>query len=130
MTSTEAAARAAIALTGAVTERGISRRLAATVCRHCHVPTVCALDADVCAFEVALDPTPLDPIGEVLALAAGRTTYDVVSAKTGPQIEPRNPFRIAQSRRHQVLAEHRCGQPLPADPGSANAHGETDEPPF
>lgn len=130
MTATSYAARAAIALTGAVTERGIGRSLAATTCRDCHTPTVRALDADICAFEVTLDPTPLDPLGETLAIATGRTTYDVVPTKTGLLIEPRSPQRITQPRRHPVLAQHRCGQPLPAAADDTDDRGETDEPPF
>lgn len=120
--------------TGHVTATGTSRRLTAHTCRTCHSPTLRGLDADTCAFEITLDPTPLDPLGEVLALTAGRRTYDLTHTAGRYEINPRTHHHITRPRRYPVLTEHRCGQPLPvaAEPAPAMTatEGATDEPPF
>lgn len=72
-----------------------------------------ALDHWACAITVHLDPWPLSPVGEVEALRAGRRTYQM--REWG--VRHRNAYRITGNPpgpRTTVLAEHRCGEPIPS----------------
>lgn len=129
MTLTADRLRAHLITTGVITESGVSRAAKLRACTHCGHPVIRALDGDVLAFDVSCDPDPIDPLGEVLALAAGRRTYDAIPTKTRLELEPRHPAHITGPHRYPVLAEHRCGQPLPAAADRAQRQ-ETDEPPY
>lgn len=79
----------------------------------CQEIVAAALDHWACALTVYLDPWPLSPVGEVAALRDGRRTYQMRS--WGVRI--RNAYRITGNPpgpRTTVLAEHRCGEPIPA----------------
>lgn len=124
------AVQLAIEATGAVTPERISRAVSRHICRHCQSPTLRALDGDVLAFDVTVNPDPIDELGELLAIATGRRTYDAITTTGRMELEPRRPAHIP-NRRHPVLAEHRCHEPLPtARTRRDETGGVTDEPPF
>lgn len=78
----------------------------------CGELVMAALDHWACALTVYCDAYPLSPAGEVQALRDGRRTYQV--REWG--VRYRNAYRIAgnpPSPGVTVLAEHRCGEPLP-----------------
>lgn len=87
-----------------------ARNLTAKTCRHCHAHVVTGLDADLMAFTAIADPAPVTPLGELLALLAGARTYDLTRAGHQYRLDVRDPGTIATSRRHPVLAGHRCGR--------------------
>lgn len=97
------------------TTGGVTRTTRLQVCTRCHVTILTGLDADYAALTARADPTPLDRLGEVLALAAGRPTYDL-APRGGQkrQLDYRDEYRISGHRRYPVLPAHKCGQPLPA----------------
>jgi hypothetical protein len=76
-----------------------------------------------------VDPTPLTPDGEILALAVGRWTYTHTSVG---ELVRRDYGRITANPhlRGPTLPDHRCGQllaPIPPPPATAHA---ADIPPF
>lgn len=83
-------------------------------CPHCHTPVLSGLDADNCAFSVRADPTPINEIGEALALLTGRRTFDLVGNASGKRLYVREEHNIKSGRRYLVFPEHRCGQSLAA----------------
>lgn len=112
--------------TGALTETGLSRRARPRRCYRCRAWTVTGLDADVLALEAACDPTPLSALGEVLALATGRRTVDLVATRGRLELEQRWADHIAAfppgSGHGDVLAEHRCGLPVPDSWAAPSTH--------
>lgn len=125
---------------GALTESGLTRRARPRRCPGCGTWTLAGLDADVCALEAHADPTPLTPLGEVAALLGGVRTVELVNSGGRHQLEQRLPDHIegrpACSGRFDVLALHRCGQPIPRQFAAASAFtpktaaATTEEPPF
>lgn len=83
-------------------------------CPRCHAPVLAGLDADICAFSVRADLTPIDETGEALALLTRRRTFDLVSDRHAKKLYAREEHNIRMSRRYPVLPEHRCGQSLTA----------------
>lgn len=120
--------------TGVLARDGISRRAKTTFCADCHRPVVRGLDADVAALVAVVDPAPLTPVGEVLALAAGRRTYDLTWRGARYELDPREPGHIRTrpaSRKYHVTADHQCGNSLPAFPPEfMPAEIPADQPPF
>lgn len=113
--------------------RGDATR-AATIhaCGKCNAPILVGLDADICALLVRVDPTPLDEIGEAMALLDNRATYDFAKGQGRKELWPRDLYQIRAPRRHPVFPEHKCGQPLPAAPSESAPARKAfpDEPPF
>lgn len=103
---------------GHLTESGLTRRARPRPCPSCGTWTVCGLDADVLALEARCDTTPLTQLGEVVALAAGRRTVELVHTRGRFELEQRWADHIAArppaAGRYDVLAEHRCHQELGA----------------
>lgn len=104
---------------GNLTETGLSRRARPRPCLRCRTWTIAGLDADQCALEAHCDPTPLTPLGEVLALAQGRRTLELATTGGRLQLEQRWADHItghpAGAGRYDVLATHDCEQPpIPA----------------
>jgi hypothetical protein len=95
---------------------GISRRVKARTCRHCHTPILTGLDASLAAMPARTQPHPVSPLGEALALAAGAPTYDLIPAAHRYELEYRDDGRIAAARRWPVVAAHRCWVQWPEDP--------------
>lgn len=111
---------------GAMTESGLTRRARPRPCPSCGAWTVCGLDADLLALEARCDATPLTALGEVLALAAGRRTVELVRTRGRLQLEQRWADHIegrpAGAGTYDVLAEHRCGQPIPPAYAAPTTH--------
>jgi hypothetical protein len=105
---------------GHVTETGISRRARIRTCRTCSTHTLVGLDNDRCAFEATVDPTPLSPLGEALAIVEGRRTLALHHEAGRYVLDPRAADHIADHpagsrRREDVLREHRCDTAPPVD---------------
>lgn len=103
---------------GHITETGISRHARIRTCARCHTPALVGLDDDICATEAATDPTPLNPLGEALALIDGRRTWNLTTTRNGYQLERRDNTHITTNPagthpRQDTLAEHRCHHPPP-----------------
>lgn len=100
------------------------RGVKATRCDLCHAPILTGIDADVCAFTARVDVTPLDPMGEVVAVVGGRHTYTLNRRGSTAILTRRNSSAITRQPAgghniltpYDVLPEHACGQPLPAHP--------------
>lgn len=78
----------------------------------CGQPLLVGLDGDAAAFPARVDPRPLNPVGEVEALTAGRATYVL---RLGA-LDRRNRWNIpGRPPSHQVPVHvaHDCAQPLP-----------------
>jgi len=98
---------------GILTQSRLGRKAKARECRHCRSWILTGLDADLAAIEVQADPHPLSPDGEVAALLDDRHTYDLEEHR----LYRRYHWNIAgrpAGERHRVLADHRCGAPIPA----------------
>ena len=108
-----------------------SRRANETTCR-CGAIVTAGIDADRCALNAAADPTPLTHRGELLANVAGRRTYAVDHDR---RLHRRTAWSLARPAREPVLAEHRCGHPIPAhwlapEPPQPATATDTEEPCF
>lgn len=99
---------------GRLNHDGVSRKARLRECRRCGGPVIVGLDHDPCGIPTTTDPTNLDQLAEMLAIALGRRTYSLTGA---PTLERRDPWSIAGRRRYPVLADHRCrdGVPLRID---------------
>lgn len=84
------------------------------LCPHCRAPILAGLDADICALSVRVDMTPINEMGEAIALLAGRRTYDLTGDGSGKRLYLREEEHIKNGRRSVVLPAHRCGQSLAA----------------
>lgn len=112
---------------GTLTETGLSRRARPRPCARCHTWTVCGLDADTLALEAHCDPQPLTPLGEVIALATGRRTLELVRTRGRLELEQRWADHIesrlaGNTPGADVLATHRCGQPIAASYSTTSVH--------
>lgn len=110
----------------------IGRRARHRLCGQCQTVTLVGLDADTCAGEAQVDPHPITAIGEALALLTGRNTYRLRTAGR-LQLDHRTRWHITAEPANtvDVLAEHRCGAPLPHKPKPPTAQWEDHhEPPF
>lgn len=114
---------------------GITRAARPRRCPTCRATTITGLDADLASLPAIVDPTPLSPLGEALALIAGRITYALDTRGQRFELDHRTSFHIKGGRRDvDVLATHICGAPpLPSQP---TVHQRTvrlpvgSEPPF
>lgn len=100
----------------------MSRNLVTETCIGCGVAVWAGLSDDYCARVVRIDPNPLSPFGEMLALLAGRGTFDLhregehwrLYVRDHWQIAGRPAGLVAWAWRCDVVTEHVCNQPLPA----------------
>lgn len=102
-------------------------------CPRCGAPVLSGLDDDIAARTARADPTPIDRMGEALAVLTGRGTFDLAVFDGKRQLWRRDQWHIAGKRKWPVLAEHRCGASLAehAEPLPARArHVIPAEPPF
>lgn len=120
--------------TGRISLDGVSRKAKLRNCLRCGVRTIIGLDHDPCGIPTAADPTHLDPIAELLAVALGRWTYDLTPA---PALERRSHWNIRGPRHYPVLANHQCrdGVPLRIHESvqrvfAPAVHALPEEPPF
>jgi hypothetical protein len=84
------------------------------LCKKCGSPVLVGLDADIAALKVEIDPTPINAVGEAVALLAGRGTYELHAARGARQIHCREEWNVRAPRTRPVFPGHRCGQPLDA----------------
>ncbi len=93
----------------------------ASWCRDCRQPILTGLDDLACALPARVDPTPLTPLGELLAKLGDLDTYELRAGRPTRLIRrlaadiTARPAEGAGRRRHDtydVLAAHRCGQTL------------------
>lgn len=104
--------------TGAMTEKGTTRRARYRHCRCGLVILTGLTDPHTCAIEAHVDPHPLNPLGEALALLEGRYTVTARPEAGRFVLDDRDDLTIAArpagtTLRADVLAEHRCGRPVP-----------------
>lgn len=95
---------------------GTSRKARLGVCRKCSALLIVGLDDHVAALTARADHVRVSTLGEVLALAQGRETYDLVWRGTRFELDRRDRWRIGgrPADSHPVVASHRCGDDLPA----------------
>jgi hypothetical protein len=86
-------------------QRGVARQAQLQQCR-CGAQTYAGLDADVCAFDVVVDASPVDAEGERLALMQGRRTFDM----TGKALWRRLDRHIAGESKYDIHVAHRCAR--------------------
>jgi len=95
-------------------ERG-QRRARVVGCKTCNEPVFSGLDGDIAALEVRTDVRPLNAAGELAALIAGRTTYELTwNCSNGRyELEWRSQWQIVGrppgTPGIDVLATHVCG---------------------
>lgn len=105
--------------TGAISERGTGRRARVRTCNRCGASVLTGLtDPKVCAIDAQVDPAPLNQLGELLARAQRRYTVTARAEAGRYVLDDRDSFAIeggpAGTRpREDVMAEHRCHQPIP-----------------
>lgn len=88
-------------------------------CRACRAPVWAGDSDDWAALHVEIDNSPLGPQGEALARLTGRCTFMMRRHGGGLRLQTRDHWQIAGGRRPRysdVVAEHRCGAPLPTVP--------------
>ncbi|WP_067428314.1 hypothetical protein [Nocardioides jensenii] len=118
---------------GVLSITGINRRAQARSCT-CGAQILAGLDATIAALQVFVDPIPLSPLGEAMALLEGRRAVSlnreggtwVLNDRYDLQIEG---WPAGTKRGEDVLREHRCGsspltQPLMADSTHHQAHAQ------
>ena len=96
---------------GTMTADFITRKAKPRRCKKCHAQTLAAID-DL-GLESHLDPKPTTSGGELLALLAGRATFEVI----GTQVVSRDSHRVTAHPADQrgVFAAHSCNSPLPTN---------------
>lgn len=97
---------------GAMGNDYVGRRARATRCRYCPCSILVGLDGDRCAWVARVDPLPLSPIGEALAILSGRTTYALHVGIGRLELQVRDRWQITGApagTRYDVLAAHVCG---------------------
>lgn len=93
----------------------INRNATIRTCPRCNALTVAGYDHDKIALLVICDTQPLTTQSELLALLAGRLTYDAEHHGNRVRLEHRHQWRIRQPRRWTVLAAHQCPNQQPPD---------------
>lgn len=104
---------------GAANPDGISRRARAGHCRGCGRVVLRGLDDDVAAIPVATDPEPLNPLGEFLAIAIGRPTYNL-AWRGQYELDPRDSWSIRERLagiygKAAVVVAHSCVDRMPVE---------------
>lgn len=98
--------------TGKLGPDRIGRAARAHRCKDCGQLILTGLDNDMCAVVAHADPTPLAPLGEALALIAGRGTYALHNAGDRLELVRRYDKQItgapAGTRNYDVVAGHTC----------------------
>jgi hypothetical protein len=89
----------------------MSRAAKQARCRHCRSDIWVGPDSHVAALTALVDIHPLTRTGELLAVCAGRRVYHL---DINHHLWHRSAWRLPSPARGRVLAEHRCGDPIPA----------------
>ena len=95
---------------GYVTIVDNSRRATAHTCG-CGVAVLAGVDADRLGLNATVEPVALTQAGEWLAVLAGRTTYEL---SPDGRLHRRDRWSMRSSPRGDVVAGHRCRDPIPA----------------
>lgn len=107
---------------GTMTGDFITRTLRPRHCRACAAPVLAAID-DL-GLTTHIDPAPLTPEGELLALLAGRPTFATFGADLCHRWAGEITHRPASTR--AVYAAHQCGAaPLPVNREFVKANTRT-----
>jgi hypothetical protein len=110
----------------------VSRSAQPARCPRCRGQVLAGLDADRCGLPTVVEPVPLSNVGEVLALLAGRRTYDVLAGELHERLSAH--LRAQPADSGVVVAQHLCNsRPLPArafPPPLPKLDSSSDEPPF
>lgn len=96
---------------GAMGNDRIGRRAHPSRCVKCRRLVLTGLDNDRCAWVAIVDPLPLAPMGEVLALLSGRRTYTLHVGVGVCELQARDQWQIAGSPagvRYDVYPAHVC----------------------
>ncbi len=80
------------------------------------VAVLTGLSDEMCAWVARVEPMPLSPAGEYLALMDGRWTYHLDRGELWMRDRWRISHRPASSTT-AVVCDHRCGEPIPAEWG-------------
>jgi hypothetical protein len=99
---------------GVLTAQGLTIRAKIITHRPCGIPTLAGIDGRVAGLDTWCDLGQLSPHGELQAMLDGRRTYRLY----GGELDPRdrwNTLGHPASHDRPVFAEHRCGQPIPAN---------------
>ena len=94
---------------GAMTEQGVTRTPKPRHCRDCGRAVIAAIDAN--GFEVAVEPTPTTPAGELGVLLAGGRTYALIYGAMHYRTARRIEYQDANNE--TVHAMHECGKAPP-----------------
>lgn len=102
---------------GAGNPDGVNRKVRAARCAKCHAAILRGLDGDMAALVVETDAQEIGPVGEVLAIAHDRRTYDLAQFGGVWEINPRYDWSIRAGRNFPVVPEHHCGvtYPIPSE---------------
>ena len=100
--------------------------LRAEKCRSCGVVVLAGLSSQQAGFSVQVDPQPLSPVGEAMALLVGRWTFALRMAGNHFRLTTRDQWQIKGSPagsamyvRTDVVAQHACNAPqLPGLPST------------
>lgn len=83
-----------------------ARKARPGTCRGCGAPVLVGLDGDALALRVEVDPKPVDPAGELRAIAAGRGSYTVTAGELDRRPEPA--VRRTPAPDRLVHVDHTC----------------------
>jgi hypothetical protein len=124
---------------GKTTSDGIGRAARYRRCEECQRWVLRGLDDDRAALVAVCDPTELDALGELFALALNLRTYTLTrgAASKGMawNLNPRDQWQIAAGTPAPLVAQHRCGVALPRTtksllPTIHHSSNADDRPPF
>jgi hypothetical protein len=125
--------------TGKLGRDMIGRAAKVSRCDQCGALILTGLDGDRCAGVARVDTTALAPIGEAVAIIAGRATYALYRITGRVELTRRDRWSIAGApagtRPYDVVAAHTCAAvDLPSLPSAydraTNVAAATNEPPF
>lgn len=88
----------------------MTRRAHGAVC-HCGAAILAGDDNDAAGLPAKVDPRRLTRSGELLSVIAGRKVYELDAGR----LYRRDHWSIRSKARGDVVAEHRCGHPIPDD---------------
>lgn len=110
-----------------IARRGIFRH-----CTKCKQIIVVGLDADVAAWKVEVDPTPLNAKQELACHLVGRRTWSLTVRNRSLEIDVREPAnaRPPEHEPFHVVPRHQCGARFPGFCIPATAPDAGRRPPF
>lgn len=83
-------------------------------CPSCRASVLSAVDGDLCASSVTVDPTPLTPEGELACKLSGRLTYRLRIREGRAQLDDRDPvWTGAAPAGATIVPAHFCGARFP-----------------